>query len=313
MGPARAVLPIFNYVLTTVGGLLWTLDKTEDCRPCIVVGYGTNEPRKKVQVDYIIKFRNKIFTDIEALEESPVKHTRVARNMVLEWDRAILALCGPIPDKKNSNKYIAEFLYEFYLKHLDTARKQLQQLLKDKLGHTMRAPAKGLAKTRRLKRTKITDTGKSNMLTSASKDAASPDDDDDDDVNSGLFVTPYPTKDALAIKLRRQMLWEKAQQANKVSKGTGFVAGADVSTDDEGESDDDVSTDDDDESDEGDECDGDDDTAEPVASTDNDGNTVGSVLVTDASTGKAGSDNNPHTPGPCRTQSSASAYRHRPY
>lgn len=137
MAVPRAILPESGFEVTHLekGGLTWT--SRNRGVPSILVGFATTIPTEKVKLKQMLIFHvtnkgHKIFNNVEPGEEDPVKHTRVARCRVVEWDDIILSKIGEIPESKDEERYITEWLAQHYLSNKDSAATQLSKQHHDK-------------------------------------------------------------------------------------------------------------------------------------------------------------------------------------
>lgn len=112
--------------------LIWICDKSGTA--CLLVGFASDNPMLQTQLDFMVKFhftekKRKVFNSIEPLEEYPVRHTRVSRTRVSEWDENI-ATRVQISTKTTNPKedQVADWLAIYYAKHYPMAMGELHKL-----------------------------------------------------------------------------------------------------------------------------------------------------------------------------------------
>lgn len=222
MAVPRAILPESGFEVTHLeqGGLTWTSRK--DGVSTILVGFATTVATEKVKLKQMLIFHvgikgNKIFNNVEPGDEDPVKHTRVARCRVAEWDDIILSKVGKIPEGKDEERYVTEWLAGHYSMNKDSAAVQLakqhqaKEVKKDLASGRPKQPFswKGKNKNKPKTRKVITGTVRPRKSAKANKASAKPakapkngtgalfvDDSDDEIRGISLFGGANSTQDS---------------------------------------------------------------------------------------------------------------------
>jgi len=146
MAPAIMVMSLCGYETTYIDGLVWAA--AQGRAPFVVVGYGTTKALQKVYPKYVIKFHcgpkgYAVPNNIQPADNDPVKHTRVARANVKEWDSGVLTKFEmAVPTSPKELKKLMGHLkcYCLAYQHEANDRLQNQMLNKGGLSRTITAP-----------------------------------------------------------------------------------------------------------------------------------------------------------------------------